>query len=320
MNCRSLFAALMLCLCLPAAGALAQDALADDAPTAYTLTVEERERTFTVHVPETPLDPAPLVIALHGRGGDGSSMERLTHMSDVADQEGFIVAYPDGLDNEWNFVLNIPGYPNAHDDSLFLAALVDQLAEDYAIDSTRVYVAGFSNGGFMAQRLACEHPEQYAAYASVGAAGFGGMPLVCQERGSVPAPMLLMHGTQDFVVPFDGETVRRGDRMITLLYPVSNTVGFWSEFNGCQPEGVVTDIPQTEGPEGTAVRVLTIECPEETEVLLYVVLGGGHNWPGQEAFEPAEIFGAITHDINASQVIWEFFAGHSRIPTDEGGD
>lgn len=317
---RTLLSVLLLSLCLPLASALAQDEPADDAPIAYTLTVDDLERSFTVHVPETLLDSAPLVIALHGRGGDGSSMERLTRFSDVADQEGFIAAYPDGLNQEWNFVLDIPGYPNTHDDSVFLAALVDQVAEDYALDLTRVYVAGFSNGGFMAQRLACEHPEQYAAFASVGAAGFGGMPLVCQDHGSVPAPMLLMHGTHDLVVPFDGENVRRGDRMITLLYPVSNTVGYWSEFNGCQPEGVVTDIPPTDGPEGTAVRVLTIECPEETEVLLYAVLGGGHNWPGQDAFEPADIFGAISRDINASEVIWEFFARHTRAPQAEAAD
>src|SRR4051812_39297962 len=100
-----------------------------DNPLAQTWLFDRRVRTYELHVPASLSEPAPLVIALHGRGDDGSGMEALTHFDDLADREGFVVAYPDGLNNEWNFVRGVHGYDMSQDDTAFLVALIDHIGE-----------------------------------------------------------------------------------------------------------------------------------------------------------------------------------------------
>ncbi len=257
-------------------------------------------------------DPAPLVIALHGRFDSGAGMASLTHFNDLADQEGFVVAYPDGLNGEWNFVRAIPGYDMTQDDTAFLVALVDHLAESNPIDRSRVYLTGFSNGGFMTQRVACEHPLPFAAFASVSAAAFGGMPEVCPTSSDVPVPMLLMNGTEDTNVPWDGTPVSRNGQTIYVTYPVSQTLSYWAQLNGCQPDATTTDFPILGASPGTAVRAITLTCPPEHDVVLYGITGGGHNWSGQAPADP-QIFGLINRDVDASVEIWRFFSQHQRL-------
>ncbi len=276
----------------------------------HTLTVEDIERTYTLHVPTDLAAPAPLVIVLHGRFGSGESIARYTGFDALADEAGFIVAYPDGLQGEWNYVRRIPGYPNTHDDVAFLVALVDDVAARHPVDLSRVYLAGFSNGGFMAQRTACEAPSRFAAFASVAAAGFGGMEYVCMEAGSAAAPMLLINGTDDDNIRWEGNSATRGERTIYVTYPVPETLGYWAAFNTCQPDAETTDIP-AQSPE-TQVRVLTVACPDDASVVLYAVIGGGHNWPGREPRTAPALFGSINYDIDATDVIWRFFASHAR--------
>lgn len=275
-----------------------------------TLTVADIERTYTLHVPADLATPAPLVIVLHGRFGSGASIARYTGFDALADEQGFIVAYPDALEGEWNYVRRIPGYPVTHDDAAFLVALVDHLAAQHPVDLSRVYITGFSNGGFMAQRVACEDPARFAAFASVAAAGFGGMEHVCMEAGSTTAPMLLINGTDDDNIRWEGNSVTRGQRTIYVTYPVPETLGYWAAFNTCDADAETTDIP-AQSPE-TQVRVLTVACPEDASVMLYAVIGGGHNWPGHEPRTAPELFGHINHDIDATEVIWNFFAPRVR--------
>lgn len=300
--------ALLLLMLLGGAAAYAQEPTPTPEP--LSLVVDGLTRTYSLHVPDTLTEPAPLVLVLHGRGGDGAGIARYTGFSDIADHEGFIVAYPDGLDGEWNAVKDIPGYPDTHDDTAFLIALADALARQYPVDLARVYVAGFSNGGFMAQRAACDQTGRFAAFASVAAAGFGGMRAVCPESGQ--APMLLMHGTADNNVLWDGVSVTRGGRTVAITYPVTQTLAFWAEFNGCQPDATTTALPQTGLSPGTSVRVLRVDCPPETPVALYAVINGGHNWPGRVPTFPREIAGNVNFDIDAAAVIWDFFAPHTQ--------
>lgn len=138
------------------------------------------ERDYYLHVPATvetrfpTAGSVPLVLVLHGRGGTGPGTANLTGFDEVADENGFVVAYPTGVDNQWNYVEGIPGYALQTPDTLFMRAVVAELSARYPIDPAKVYVAGFSNGGYMAQHLACKATDLFAAYASVGAAGYGG--------------------------------------------------------------------------------------------------------------------------------------------------
>ena len=283
------------------------------APLEQTWLFDGRVRSYELHVSETLTQPAPLVIALHGRGDDSSGMETLTHFNDLADRAGFIVAYPNGLNNEWNFVRGVHGYDLSQDDTAFLVALIDHIGEDHPVDKTRVYLVGFSNGGFMAERVACENPAPFAAFASVSAAIFGGIEEVCPQSSDIHAPMLLINGTADNNIYWDGTSVEQNGQKIYITYPVSDTFGFWALFNGCPLDADSQDIPPTGNSPDTQVRILTIKCPAETgtAVLLYRIAGGGHNWPGQKAGNPQ--MGSINRDIDASEEIWKFFAQHQRI-------
>lgn len=271
------------------------------------LTFEGVERTYLLHVPASynAKTPVPLLLMLHGRGGDGERISALTGFSKLADEKNFIVVYPDGLDNQWNYVKDVPGYSSmTQDDTGFLLALLDEVRDQYSIDDKRVYVAGFSNGGFMTQRLACDAPERFAAFASVSAAGFGGMVELCQTPS--PLSFLFIHGTADGVIPWQG--LVRGNGY--MLAPVNETLAFWASYSGC--DGDVTDIgfPQKGDSPGTSVTLFSVGCSKGNEVLLYAVKGGGHNWPGVPGFIPEEFAGKVNMDIQASEVIWEFFSRH----------
>lgn len=282
------------------------EATATTPPTATpTPTFADLNRTYTLYVPDDLAAPAPLVIVLHGRFSDGVEMEDYSQFDRVAAAEGFIVAYPDGLNGEWNFTRGISGYPEGHDDLAFLNALVDEIAAAHEIDLARVYLAGFSNGGFMAQRVACEDPSRFAGFATVAASGFGGMPEVC--RSEQPTPMLLIHGTGDTNVPWDGTPVTRGGQTIYVTYPLAQIFGYWASVNGCQPTAETTDIPVSGGSPGTSVRVLTLDCPTGAPVVLYGILGGGHNWARPDLDE-YPMSGLINHDIDTAAEIWQFFA------------
>lgn len=275
-----------------------------------TVVVEGRARSYTYFVPNThPAEPLPLLIALHGRFGTGAGMASLTALSTLAEREDFIVLYPDGVNREWNYVQGIPGYPtDAPDDRAFLRALVRQVSAEWAGDRGRVYVAGFSNGGFMAQRLACSDPEGYAGFASVAAAGFGGMEGVCGS--AQPVRLLLIHGTHDTNIPFNGLSRTVQGRTVPLLYSVPDTLAFWAERNGCAAEPRTARRPTVQRAPETEVYTFTFEgCAPGGALELHAVGGGGHNWPGRPGLIPEEVAGTVSLELDASEAIWAFFEG-----------
>ncbi|MBE2269724.1 MAG: prolyl oligopeptidase family serine peptidase [Anaerolinea sp.] len=274
--------------------------------------VDGLNRSYVLHVPPEIDAPAPLVIMLHGRFGSGAGIETYTAFDRVADEEGFIIAYPDAFGGEWNYVEGVAGYPSEHDDIAFLHALIDHIAAAQPVDPARIYLTGFSNGGFMVQRMACQYPERFAGFASVSAAAFGGMSQVCADRTAVPhAPMLMIHGTADDNIPWDGTPISRDGQTIYITYPVVDTFGYWASRNECGTDADTRDLEQLGSSPGTNVRVLSLHCPDDTAVVLYAIINGGHNWarPDQQ-FYPE--LGIINRDMDTAREIWDFFAPLSR--------
>jgi polyhydroxybutyrate depolymerase len=267
-------------------------------------------RSFIVYTPTTydESQSAPVVIALHGRYGNGAGMASLIDFNRVAEGYGIIAVYPDGIDNEWNYVRGIMGYEQKpYDDSKFLADLVDDLAVDLNIDMSRIYALGFSNGGFMAQRLACDNPERYAGLASVAATGFLGMQTVC--RNPVPVTMAFINGTEDNNVSWTGYRQIQGQNVPTNL-SVNETFGFWADWDQCEGAGTTEDLPQLGNSPETSVRTLTLDdCADGVTLKLFGVIGGGHNWPGVPDAIITEVAGNVNLDIQASDAIWTFFSG-----------
>lgn len=279
-----------------------------DGPTAVEQVLRhgERAREYRLYVPAT-LDrtrPVALVLALHGHGGTGHGMEQLTlgRLDRLADRDGAVIAYPDGIDHRWNDMLDA----SSVDDVGFLVALVDALAARLPIDRARVFVTGMSNGGFMSVRLACARPDVFAAFAPV-AAGLRGPP--CEPTRAVP--MLFVNGTADPLVTYDGTTVHFGDRVLSEKRTTSDAVARFAERDGCTAPAEYENLPDRDPNDGSTVRVeRRAGCRDTAEVLLYRVEGGGHTWPGGFQYLGERWIGRTNRDLDATDVIWSFFQRH----------
>lgn len=257
--------------------------------------------------------PAPLVIVLHGGGGTGEGMVKLTGFNTIADREGFVVVYPNGIDRHWNDGRGVEWY-RAHtqdvDDVGFISALIDELSQKLNIDANRVYATGISNGGMMSYRLGCELSDRTAAIASVAASL--AVNKVKEWSPSRPMPVLIIAGTADPLVPWDGGDVRFGERTFGTVVSVPDTVKFWVEKNGCVTRLAARRLPDSDPADGTAVRREAYSgCRGGAEVVLYAVEGGGHTWPGGLQYLPEKMIGKTSREFNASEVIWQFFKAHS---------
>ncbi len=281
-----------------------------------TMDHDGRTRTYRVYVPSgyTAKEAVPLLLALHPFTGSGESFARMTGFDGIAEESGFIVAYPDGILRRWNYRSpeDVSGPRVLRGADLgFLTSLIDQLQQDYAIDPVRIYVAGASNGAFMTMRLVCEHPELFAGAAAVMATMPLDLELLCSA--GPPLPFLLIHGDEDPFVPFEGGEAhaRFGESEVFLSAP--DTVAVWVNRNGCELDPRVELLPETAPDDGTRVRVERFEdCMDGAAVWFYNVMGGGHTWPGQpHSFWPERLLGRVSHEIDASAVIWDFFSRQS---------
>ncbi|MEO8611266.1 MAG: PHB depolymerase family esterase [Chloroflexota bacterium] len=263
--------------------------------------VHGMQRTYVLYVP-TGYDAAKgahLVIALHGGGSQGGAMRALSKFDALAEQENFIVVYPDALLRNWNDDRSSEKLRSDADDVAFISALIDHLAKTYTIQ--KVFATGISNGGFMTFRLACELADKISAFAAVAATMPADSQQTCQPGRAVP--MLVMNGTDDRVVPYEGGQVMggRGDILSTEA-----TVAFWAANNGCSGNPVETLLPDLNPRDQTRVYVRTYPNGS-APVVLYRIENGGHTWPGGAQYLPVRMIGRVSRGINATQVIWDFF-------------
>ena len=276
------------------------------------------ERTYQLHTPSSydPPQSLPLVILLHGGGGTGQGMEKLTlgGFNRLADREGFIVAYPDGIEKHWNDGRGLEAYL-AHreniDDVGFISALIEHLIRTLNVDPNRIYVGGISNGGQFSQRLACELSDRIAAIGVVAIQLPEHLSSSCAPKR--PVSVLMMPGTKDPLVPWEGGEIgfRRGRKFGRVL-SVPETMRFWAKQYQCPGSPVVSYEPDRDPKDGTRVRrEAYVPCGEGAEVVLYAVEGGGHTWPGGDQYLPAGIIGRTSRDIDANEVIWDFFKRHT---------
>jgi len=269
-------------------------------------------RAYELYVPGsyTGKTAVPLIVALHGRAGSAGRMARLTGFNQRAAEHGFIVAYPEARGKAWNYVHDIPGYGEGPNDSEFIVSLTQKLGKEYNLDPGRIYVAGISNGGFMAQRLACYAPQRFAAFASVAAAGYGALPRSCP--GHSPVNMLYIHGTADPRVPWQGLRMEVNGTPQQVTLSMADSLKFWSRRNACGSAVESRELARSGASPGTFVRVLSAShCESGAAVSLYAVVGGGHDWPGSRGVIPPSVAGRVNMDIHASDVIWSFFRRHT---------
>jgi polyhydroxybutyrate depolymerase len=266
---------------LACSGAHALAAPAGDFPDA--LTFGGLQRHYLVHVPPGLAQPSGLVINLHGAGMTGGAQAAMTNYNAVADQRGFVVVYPDGIDLSWadGRGASIPDRQGV-DDVGFLVTLADRLTRNFGIDPGRVFATGMSAGAFMANRLACARADVFSAVAPV--AGTLGSAFPCNP--SQPVSVLSVHGTADNVVPFNGgPMVGRGGASDIVAAPA--LAQRWRELDGCPA-------PVEDSPAAGILRFTAAGCADGTEVSLVQIDGGGHTW------------------LAASDASAQFFATHGR--------
>jgi len=273
------------------------------------------DRRYLVHVPASydKSMPTPLVLVFHGGGGNPEGVIKQSQMNVKSDSAGFIAAYPEGTGPKlmgntvgtWNAVRCCgQAKDNNIDDVGFVAAMLDDLETKFNVDGSRVYATGHSNGALFSYRLACELSDRIAAVA----------PNAAQDSlddCSPPRPVSIMHfhGTGDQSAPYGGghcggKTSDEG----WDCSPVEDYLQKWSQTNGCGGD------PETTYINGNATCISYMGCAEETEVTLCTINGSGHTWPGGQYLinTPAwkQRVGAITNDINANDMMWEFFKKH----------
>jgi polyhydroxybutyrate depolymerase len=282
----------------------------DVAAAVHTLVVDGVSRTYSVYMPESyrATVPAPILLVFHGAGSNSEAMAGLTGLDKVADRAGFLVVYPQGLDYRWHSGLDTGGGAAAKVDDLgFVHALLTRLESDYAVDRQRVYATGFSNGAFFTQRLACAMTEAFAAVASVSGQMSQALSKVCKPTR--PISVLLVHGTADPIVPYDGDSVP-GSR--GTLLSVAATADFWKHADACPRGGDSVKLHDASPDDGTHVRREEhAGCAAGTEVTLYTVKHGGHTWPDGPQYDQVSVIGKVSHALDASATIWEFLARHS---------
>jgi len=260
-------------------------------------TNQGQRRTYYLHTPPHPTAARalPLVVALHGSGMQGREMADTTALSQLADKAGFVVVYPDGLKQKWNVSGQSP-----EDNVQFVHALIDQIQKIRTIDSQRIYVVGLSNGGILAQKIACEAPQQIAAIATVAASLPHQFASRCQTQQ--PVSLLMVNGTSDSVVPWQGGAapqvkVGRG----LSIPPIPDVVKFWQQHNGCPANAAVSS---------STPLVQTIDyaaCQANSEVMLITLNGADHVWTGGGYGQSS--FGDTTERV------WQFFQRHSLNPS-----
>lgn len=272
-------------------------------------------RTYLVHIPSDykPDTPLPLVVVIHGAFDTAEGMEKITRFSQLADREGFVVLYPNGMGllgflQHWN-----AGHccGKAADDQVddvgFVAAAIEDVCARFKVDRRRIYMVGFSNGGMLTYRFASERGDLLAAAAPM-AASIGGKPSEDHPEWRIPEPVrpipvIVFHGLLDDDISYQGGVSRHRGGTRTA-WSVEESVQFWVTRNGCSPQVISRDLNA-----GSVLVKSWLNCKNNAEVALYVIKNWGHVWPGSY-FTAALAKNDPLSNFDAAEIIWDFFKVH----------
>jgi polyhydroxybutyrate depolymerase len=271
-------------------------------------TVDGVEREYILHLPKKyGNETLPLVMVFHGGGGTAEQIKDHTKFNKLADKENFIVVYPNSVDKNWNDGRIGDKLPMERDDVKFISMLIDTLTANYKVNSKRIFSTGISNGGFFSFYLALKLSNRILAIAPVTA----NLPENLKDtwKTDKPISVLLINGTKDPLVKFDGGPVGFKDdesgRGISLS--TSWTIKILTENNSCMPGTKIEVIEDKEDDDCKAEKETYYTCASGTKVILVTIKGGGHTWPGASQYLPKIIVGNVCKDFNATEMIWEFF-------------
>ena len=274
------------------------------------ITVGELKRTYRTYVPKGLAKGAPLVLVMHGAGENGAQMRIETGygFERLADANGFAVVYPNAYEGYWD-VCTIAEDVSAKglniDDVGFLTGMVDKLVGEIGVDPDRVFAAGSSRGGFMAFRLALEAPSRFRAVAAVSASVPSPENFKCKPTGQNTSSVMIMNGTDDPLVPFDGGSVS----LFGLFYRLGKVRSSRESGQYFADLNHITGTPErneTRVADGVRVERVVWRNKFSVEVELVAVHGGGHGVPQPYRRGP-RLLGPSAREPNGPAVIWAFF-------------
>ena len=249
-------------------------------PAQGSITVDAGRGPLTVTLPVgySATEPAPLILLLHGFGASGAGQEAYMRFRPIQDQYGFVYCAPDGTQNGtgqrfWNATdacCNFQG--SSVDDAAYLLALIEAIEAAVSIDPRSIHLMGHSNGGFMAYRMACEHPEKIASIATLAGATFQD-PADCVGVG--PVHVLQIHGTSDATIGYNGGSIFGNQ------YPGAlETCQMWATRNGCDLtttfEGQALNLVSNLAGKETSKTRFPDNCGIGGTVELWTINSGSH--------------------------------------------
>jgi polyhydroxybutyrate depolymerase len=313
-------ASLLLCVLL----AFSQVGRSETNSVDFHVTVDGLDRFANVHLPTgyDPSNPPPLLLIFHGGVRNAASAEFFSGMDALADQHGFIVAYPNGepvpgqathrtTHLYWNSNYSI--FTSDTDDIKFTGTLLDELQQKYPYNPKLVFLTGMSAGAQLAYRLGCSMADRIAGIAAV--AGSLEAKTCTPSR---PIPILDFHGTSDPFIPYNGGGTFH-------FNSVPATISQWLQTNGCSQTSVEDDLPFLVDDQ-TSVKTLTYQgCPANGQVVQVVIVNGGHAWPGIPEIYPylygekinnqfsynhqRDALGIVSMNVSAGDYMMGFFEG-----------
>ena len=252
--------------------------------------VNDTLRQFTVYQSTKINDDekVPLLLNFHGSGMTAIEHMFYTQTNTLAEANGFIVAYPQGINNDWNVGFE-QDYDNGTKDVEFINVLIEKLIKNYPIDSTKIYATGLSRGGFFIQRLVAELPHTISGFVSVGAP----MPTEVQKRmqSQEMVKAMYVHGTKDEIVSRNGKE--------DAYLSVAQSISYWKIRNKVNLKPKIETIDKSE--DDTSVKIV-----DHNTVVEIQIENGGHTWPGTDPFNVGFPLGKTTQDINFNTLLYQF--------------
>ena len=249
----------------------------------------------------------PLIIALHGGGSRWDKFAYKTTQSkllNAANDKQAVVIFPQGMKNHWND--GRKHLDNGIDDVNFISSLIDYSIKNYGVDKSKIYVVGFSNGGFMSIRLAIELPDKITGVAAVSAQ----LSEVLQHKkmkGNVS--FMLINGSQDPIVPYRGGEMKsfKFAKSRGTLLSTQETLNYFLAGNQCSNDKEKTYFNNKKF-DKTSISIENYsKCKDNTRVKLITVNGGGHTWPGGKQYLPVKLIGKVSREIDAGKEVIDFF-------------
>ena len=286
----------------------------------HTINHQGIEREYIIHIPNsygaettfTDKNEVPLILCFHGYSSSANIIMSYSGFNEISDKEGFLVVYPQGsIYNKYGKThWNVGGYTRESqiNDIEFTNILLDYLLIKYNINKNRIYSTGFSNGGYMSFLLACQLSKRFAAVSSVA----GSMtPETFEEcNPQHPIPILQVHGLEDRVVPYIGNSWSK---------PIEKVINYWNKINHCDTTTITKSFPDIVKEDNSYVTMEThINGSNGISTQHIKIIKGGHEWPGikenfnikkdkatYKFFTKYNIKGNM--DVNISEEIWKFF-------------